>query len=85
MIGCARCATIEIDTGGIVAPFSAFLVLRGIATLAVRMDRHCESALVTRALARGRRTAAIVSATRACPTTPRPPSRSASSGPAAAC
>ena len=37
---------IEIDTGGIVAPFSAFLVLRGIATLAVRMDRHSESALV---------------------------------------
>ena len=36
---------VEIDTGGIVAPFSAFLVLRGIATLAVRMDRHCESAL----------------------------------------
>lgn len=36
---------IEIDTGGIVAPFSAFLVLRGIATLAVRMDRHSESAL----------------------------------------
>jgi len=36
---------IEIDTGGIVAPFSAFLVLRGIATLAVRMDRHCENAL----------------------------------------
>ena len=36
---------VEIDTGGIVAPFSAFLVLRGIATLAVRMDRHCENAL----------------------------------------
>jgi cystathionine beta-lyase/cystathionine gamma-synthase len=36
---------LEIDTGGIVAPFSAFLVLRGIATLAVRMDRHCQDAL----------------------------------------
>jgi cystathionine beta-lyase/cystathionine gamma-synthase len=36
---------IEVDTGGIVAPFSAFLVLRGIATLAVRMDRHCDNAL----------------------------------------
>jgi methionine-gamma-lyase len=36
---------VEIDTGGIVAPFSAFLVLRGIATLAVRMDRHCDNAL----------------------------------------
>ena len=41
----AEVREIEIDTGGIVAPFSAFLVLRGIATLAVRMDRHCESAL----------------------------------------
>ena len=36
---------VEVDTGGIVAPFSAFLVLRGIATLAVRLDRHSESAL----------------------------------------
>jgi methionine-gamma-lyase len=36
---------IEVDTGGIVAPFSAFLVLRGIATLAVRMDRHSANAL----------------------------------------
>jgi methionine-gamma-lyase len=36
---------VSIDTGGIVAPFSAFLVLRGIQTLHVRMDRHCASAL----------------------------------------
>jgi methionine-gamma-lyase len=35
----------QVDTGGIIAPFSAFLVLRGIETLAVRMDRHCASAL----------------------------------------
>ena len=34
-----------IDTGGIVAPFSAFLVLRGMQTLHVRMDRHAASAL----------------------------------------
>ncbi len=32
------------DTGGIVAPFSAFLVLRGIETLHVRMERHCANA-----------------------------------------
>ncbi|KRT64456.1 MAG: cystathionine gamma-lyase, O-acetylhomoserine (thiol)-lyase [Chloroflexi bacterium CSP1-4] len=38
-------AAVEVDTGGIVAPFSAFLVLRGIATLPVRMDRHSETAL----------------------------------------
>jgi cystathionine beta-lyase/cystathionine gamma-synthase len=35
---------VSIDTGGIAAPFSAFLVLRGIQTLHVRMDRHCASA-----------------------------------------
>jgi methionine-gamma-lyase len=36
---------VSIDTGGIAAPFSAFLVLRGIQTLHVRMERHCQSAL----------------------------------------
>ncbi len=37
---------VAIDTGGIVAPFSAFLVLRGMQTLHVRMDRHAETALL---------------------------------------
>jgi cystathionine beta-lyase/cystathionine gamma-synthase len=41
---------VSIDTGGIAAPFSAFLVLRGLQTLHVRMDRHSQSALT---LARG--------------------------------
>jgi cystathionine beta-lyase/cystathionine gamma-synthase len=36
----------QTDVGGIVAPFSAFLVLRGIETLHVRMDRHSHTALV---------------------------------------
>ncbi len=36
---------VAIDTGGIVAPFSAFLVLRGMQTLHVRMDRHSATAL----------------------------------------
>jgi cystathionine beta-lyase/cystathionine gamma-synthase len=35
---------VAIDTGGIVAPFSAFLVLRGMQTLHVRMDRHSQTA-----------------------------------------
>jgi methionine-gamma-lyase len=35
---------VSIDTGGIAAPFSAFLVLRGLQTLHVRMDRHTASA-----------------------------------------
>jgi methionine-gamma-lyase len=36
---------VEIDTGGIAAPFTAFLVLRGMETLHVRMERHCANAL----------------------------------------
>jgi len=39
-----RVRDVAIDTGGIVAPFSAFLVLRGLQTLHVRMDRHSSSA-----------------------------------------
>lgn len=41
----AEVSELQTDTGGIVAPFSAFLVLRGIETLAVRMERHSASAL----------------------------------------
>jgi methionine-gamma-lyase len=33
------------DFGGILAPFDAFLLVRGIKTLGVRMDRHCQNAL----------------------------------------
>ena len=31
--------------GGVLPPFESFLVHRGISTLALRMERHCESAL----------------------------------------
>ena len=41
----AAVSAVQTDTGGIAAPFSAFLVLRGIATLAVRMERHSANAL----------------------------------------
>jgi cystathionine beta-lyase/cystathionine gamma-synthase len=41
----AAVRAVQVDTGGIVAPFSAFLVLRGLTTLAVRMERHSSSAL----------------------------------------
>jgi methionine-gamma-lyase len=34
----------QIETGGSAAPLSAFLVLRGLQTLHVRMDRHCQTA-----------------------------------------
>ena len=49
-----RVRQVAIDTGGIVSPFAAFLVLRGMQTLHVRMDRHSASAL---ALARQLETA----------------------------
>ena len=31
---------VQTDTGATLAPFSAFLVLRGLPTLAIRMERH---------------------------------------------
>ena len=37
---------VEIDTGGTLSPLSAFLVLRGMTTLAVRMERHAATARV---------------------------------------
>jgi cystathionine beta-lyase/cystathionine gamma-synthase len=36
---------VQVDTGGTLAPFSAWLVLRGIETLGVRMERHCANGL----------------------------------------
>jgi methionine-gamma-lyase len=35
----------EIETGAMIAPMAAFLVLRGIETLHVRMDRHAANAM----------------------------------------
>jgi methionine-gamma-lyase len=35
----------QIDTGGVLAPFEAWLLARGIATLDVRMDRICSNAM----------------------------------------
>ncbi|MEH7127458.1 methionine gamma-lyase [Neobacillus drentensis] len=36
--------TTQKDIGGIISPFDAWLLLRGVKTLPVRMDRHCENA-----------------------------------------
>ncbi|MCP4142337.1 MAG: O-acetylhomoserine aminocarboxypropyltransferase/cysteine synthase [Chloroflexi bacterium] len=33
------------NTGATISPFNAFLILQGIETLALRMERHCENAL----------------------------------------
>lgn len=39
-----RLGFLQNATGGILAPFEAFLLLRGIKTLGVRLDRHVENA-----------------------------------------
>ena len=44
----------QIDTGATLGPFAAFLVLRGIATLAVRMERHARTALALASYLEGR-------------------------------
>lgn len=36
--------TTQKDIGGVISPFDAWLLLRGIKTLPIRMDRHCENA-----------------------------------------
>jgi cystathionine gamma-synthase len=39
-----KIASLQNSTGGAGGPFDAWLTLRGIRTLGVRMDRHCENA-----------------------------------------
>ncbi|GIR56431.1 MAG: hypothetical protein CM15mP63_4360 [Gammaproteobacteria bacterium] len=33
------------NMGAAISPFNSFLILQGIESLAVRMDRHCENAM----------------------------------------
>jgi cystathionine gamma-lyase len=40
-----RLAYLQNAVGGVPSPFDAFLVLRGLKTLALRMERHCANAL----------------------------------------
>ena len=43
----ARVRTVPLrNTGSSLSPFNAFLILQGIETLALRMERHCENAQV---------------------------------------
>ena len=39
-----RIAFLQNSTGGVLGPFDSFLLIRGIKTLAVRLDRHVENA-----------------------------------------
>ena len=41
----ARLAFIQNATGGVLGPFDSFLLIRGLKTLGVRLDRHTENAL----------------------------------------
>jgi len=36
---------IQHEVGGVISPFNAFLLLRGLKTLAIRMERHCLNAM----------------------------------------
>jgi cystathionine beta-lyase/cystathionine gamma-synthase len=49
----AAIRAVQIDTGGSAAPFSAFLVLRGLETLHVRMERSTATALTLARLLEG--------------------------------
>jgi cystathionine gamma-lyase len=40
-----RIAYLQNAVGGVPSPFDSFLILRGIKTLALRMERHCSNAL----------------------------------------
>lgn len=41
-----RCRTVPLrNTGAALSPMNAFLLLQGIETLALRMERHCENAM----------------------------------------
>ena len=51
-----RLRFLQKSIGGILSPFEAWMCLRGIKTLAIRMDRHCANAMeVARFLAHHRR------------------------------
>ena len=42
----ARCRTVPLrNTGAALSPMNAFLLLQGIETLSLRMERHCENAM----------------------------------------
>lgn len=48
-----RLAFIQNSTGGVLGPFDSFLLIRGIKTLAVRMDRHTGNAEKAAAFLKG--------------------------------
>ncbi len=55
-----RLRFLQNAVGGIAGPFDSFLVLRGIKTLALRMERHCANALAVAEYLAGHRAVARV-------------------------
>jgi methionine-gamma-lyase len=51
--GVASLRDTVIETGGTMAPLEAWLCLRGLATLELRMERHCANAMAVAALLEG--------------------------------
>jgi len=50
-----RIQFIQNSTGGVLSPFDSFLLIRGIKTLALRMDRHNSNAKIVATLLRDRK------------------------------
>ena len=49
-----RCRVVPLrNTGAALAPHSAFMILQGLETLGLRMDRHCDNALAVAEYLRG--------------------------------
>ncbi|HYQ38826.1 MAG TPA: bifunctional O-acetylhomoserine aminocarboxypropyltransferase/cysteine synthase, partial [Pseudomonas sp.] len=49
-----RCRVVPLrNTGAALSPFNAFLILQGLETLALRMERHCDNALKVAEYLRG--------------------------------
>ena len=81
LVDAVRLQGLRYYTGATLSPFTAFLVLRGLKTLELRVQRHSESAL---RVARLREHPAVADVFyRAWPTRPAPRSRAASNRPAA--
>ena len=79
-----RVEKVQIDTGATLGPFDAFLVLRGILTLAVRVERHAADRRGTRGAGSSVRTACNASSTRASRAIPSTPWRTRQFRPGAA-
>jgi O-acetylhomoserine (thiol)-lyase len=68
-----RCRVVPLrNTGAALSPFNAFLILQGLETLALRMERHTENALKVAHYLQGHEQVAWVKYA-GCPTTPSMP------------